>query len=186
MKRVLGYILILCLAFTMVPSAVFAEDTVVDNSHLITYEMPGPYDYYIDSDPMQITDEEFYGVWDDTMQRWSSEPYFRYDDFPAMIRVKEAAQAGQYDVAKDELLEYYRSIKDQRVVPYPTTPSKKHYLISKALQKNVYSVNFLAGTSDGSRSILRNETAGEILVRIEKRQKIDPRSNYKGTEKGRC
>ncbi len=146
MKRVLGYILILCLAFTMVPSAVFAEDTVVDNSHLITYEMPGPYDYYIDSDPMQITDEEFYGVWDDTMQRWSSEPYFRYDDFPAMIRVKEAAQAGQYDVAKDELLEYYRSIKDQRVVPYPTTPSKKHYLISKALQKNVYSVNFLAGT----------------------------------------
>ncbi len=146
MKRLIGFVLILCLAFTMVPSAVFAEDTPVDNSHLITYKMPGPYDYYIDGDPMQITDEEFFGVWDYAMQRWSSQPYFRYDDFPDMIRVKEAAQAGQYDVAKNELLEYYRSVKDQRSVPFSTTPSAKLHLVSKALQKNVYSVNFLAGT----------------------------------------
>ena len=64
MKRILGYVLIFCLVFTIVPSAVFAEDTVTDNSHLITYEKPGPYDYVIDEDPMQITDEEFFGVWE--------------------------------------------------------------------------------------------------------------------------
>ena len=75
MKRLIGYVLTLCLILTMVPSAVFAEDTVVDNSHLITYEKPGPYDYYIYPDPMQISDEDFFGVWDDSMQRWSKQPY---------------------------------------------------------------------------------------------------------------
>ena len=119
---------------------------MVDNSHLITYEKPGPYDYYIDPDPMQISDEDFFGVWDDSMQRWSKQPYFRYDDFPAMIRVKEAAQAGQYNVAKDELLEYYRSIQDERSIPYTSVPSYKMYITSKAFQKNLYAVNFSSGT----------------------------------------
>ena len=143
MKRLLSLVLILCFAVTFMPSSVFASE---DLSDLITYEMPGPYDYYIDKDPMQISDEEFFGVWDDAMQMWTSKPYFRYDDFPAMAAVKQAAQAGEYEIAKDELADYYRSIQNERYVPYNSTPSLKMRLVSKALQKNVYTVNFSSGT----------------------------------------
>jgi len=146
MKRLFSYVLILCFAVTCIPLNVFGAE---NNSDLITYEKPGPFDYYIDGDPMQISDEEFFGVWDNAMQRWSSEPYFRYDDFPDMILVKEAAQAGQYDVAKDELLAYYRSIKDERSVPYTSSPALKMRLQSEALQKNVYAVDFSSGNING-------------------------------------
>ena len=150
MKRILGYVLIFCLAFTLVPSAVFAEDTTppVDNSNLITYEKPGPYDYYIDSDPMQITDEEFLGVWDAEMEEWTSAPYFRYDDFPDMAPVKEAVMEGDYDLAKEELLEYYRGVKDERSY-LVTSVSKQDLIKAEALQKNVYCVNAMNGTVQG-------------------------------------
>ena len=150
MKRILGYVLIFCLAFTLVPSAVFAEDTSssLDNSHLITYEKPGPYDYVIDEDPMQISDEEFFGVWDETLDEWTLQPYFRYDDFADMAPVKEAVMDGDYDEAKEALLEYYRGIKDERGY-LESVPGKSALIRSEALQKNVYTVNAMNGSVQG-------------------------------------
>jgi len=122
------------------PSAVFAEEAVSDNSHLITYEKPGPYDYYIAEDPMQISDEEFFGVWDSTLQKWTSEPYFRYDEFPDMLPVKNAVLDGDYDLAKEELLTYYRSVQPSRSMNETSNPGSAARIMSEALQKNVYGV----------------------------------------------
>lgn len=131
------------------PSAVFAEDAVTDNSHLITYEKPGPYDYVVDGDPMQISDEEFFGVWDSTAGEWTSQPYFRYDEFPDMIKVKEAAQLGNYSRAKDELLEYYRGVQSERMIPVMTNTGRNRLIRSEALQKNVYVVSAFNGYIQG-------------------------------------
>ena len=149
MKRILGYVLIFCLVFTLVPSAVLAEDTTPpDNSNLITYEKPGPYDYVIDEDPMQLSDETFFGVWDEVAGEWTSQPYFRYDEFPDMEPVKTAVQEGDYDAAKDALLEYYRGVKDERSY-LEAAPSKSSLVRSEGLQKNVYTVNAMNGQIQG-------------------------------------
>ncbi len=148
MKRLLGYVLILCLTCTLVPSAVFAEDTVMDYSELITYEKPGIYDYVIDEDPMQISDEKFFGIWDNEAEEWISQPYFRYDEFPEMIGVKEAVQGGDYDLAKEELLTYYRSVRDERYIPVSSV-SKNDKIRTEALEKNVYCVSGMNGKIQG-------------------------------------
>lgn len=141
MKRLLAYVLMLCLACTLVPTAVFADDAVTDNSHLITYEKPGTFDYYIDGDPMQIEDDEFFGVWDEELGDWSKKPYFRYDEFPEMIKVKEAAMDGDYLLAKDELLAYYLKVRDSRYLPITKNPGGQTRLRAQLLEKNVYASN---------------------------------------------
>ena len=90
MKKIVIYTLLVCFAITLSPVSAFA-----DTSELITYEQPKNwYDYVIDKDPMQISDEEFFGVWDSELEMWTSRPYFRYDDFDGMLPVKEAAMEG--------------------------------------------------------------------------------------------
>jgi len=140
MKRILCSVLIFCLAFTLVPSAVFAEEAV-DNSHLITYQKPGTFDYEIATDPMQIADDEFFGVWDEEAQDWEKQPYFRYDEFPDMIKVKEAAMAADYDLAKDELLNYYLEVRDSRYTKPTSNPGATAKSIALALEKNVYAIS---------------------------------------------
>ena len=140
MKRFLCSVLIFCLAFTFVPSAVFADE-ITDNSNLITYKKPGTFDYEIATDPMQIADDEFFGVWDDGIQDWVKQPYFRYDEFPDMIKVKEAAMAADYDLAKDELLNYYMSVRDSRYAKPTSNPGATAKSIALALEKNVYAVS---------------------------------------------
>jgi len=149
MKRFFSYVILLCLVCTLIPSAVFAEGEVLDNSHLITYDKPGPYDYYIDEDPMQISDEDFFGVWDKESQKWVSKPYFRYDEFPDMAKVKEAAQDGDYDLAKEELLTYYREVAPSRFIPQTTYPGRTANIMADALQKNVYGVTSQNGAVQG-------------------------------------
>ncbi len=140
MKRFLCSVLIFCLAFTFVPSMAFADEAV-DNSHLITYQKPGTYDYVIDEDPMQIADDEFFGAWDDEAQDWAKQPYFRYDEFPDMIKVKEAAMAADYDLAKDELLNYYLEVRDTRYTKTTSNPGATAKSIALALEKNVYPIS---------------------------------------------
>jgi len=142
MKRFLCSVLIFCLAFTLVPSAVFADE-VVDNSHLITYQKPGTFDYQIATDPMQIADDEFFGAWSGDAENgeWIKQPYFRYDEFPDMIKVKEAAMAADYDLAKEELLNYYRSVRDSRFTEPTTNPGNTAKSIALALEKNVYPIS---------------------------------------------
>ncbi|MBR5517621.1 MAG: DNRLRE domain-containing protein [Clostridia bacterium] len=145
MKKIISFALLICMLTTLTP--VFASETEADTSELITYDAPDNWDdYVIDSDPMQITDEEFFGVWDKDLEKWTSKPYFRYDDFADMLPVKEAAMEGDYDLAKDELLKYYKGVAPERSIPQATHPGKVKRMTSLALEKNAYYVNTMNGS----------------------------------------
>ena len=58
------------------------------------------------SDPMHVTDEEFFGVYDGS--KWTTEPSFNYAKYPDMAAIEKAAKAGDYAKCKDELLKYYQ------------------------------------------------------------------------------
>ena len=142
MKKIVIYTLLVCFAITLSPVSAFA-----DISELITYEQPKNWkDYVIDKDPMQISDEEFFGVWDSELEMWTSRPYFRYDDFDGMLPVKEAAMEGDYLLAKEELLAYYREVLPTRSQPLDTHPGKTKRMASLALEKNAYYVNAMNGS----------------------------------------
>ena len=145
MKKLISFALLICMLVTITP--VFASETGADTSELITYDAPDNWDdYVIDSDPMQITDEEFFGVWDKELEKWTSKPYFRYDDFADLLPVKEAAMEGDYELAKDELLKYYQAVAPDRSIPQATHPGKVKRMTSLALEKNAYYVNTMNGS----------------------------------------
>jgi len=144
-KRLITFALLFCMLLTVMP--VSASEEEADTSELITYDQPDNWDdYVIDSDPMQITDEEFFGVWDKDAEKWTSKPYFRYDDFADMLPVKEAVMEGDYDLAKDALLAYYQSVAPERSEDQTTHPGKVKRMTSLALEKNAYYVNAMNGS----------------------------------------
>ena len=104
-----------------------------------------PYGYPMYGDPMHITDAEFFGVWDAVMQSWTTAPYFRYSDFPGMADVEAAAKAGNYETAKSELLEYYRSLQTSRAASSVSKPTDKDALYYELMARNVYAVGLISG-----------------------------------------
>ncbi len=146
MKRLITFALLICLLLTITPISASASQEA-DLSELVTYDQPDNWDdYVIDSDPMQISDEEFFGVWDKELEKWTSKPYFRYDEFPDMLPVKEAVMEGDYARAKDELLIYYQSVAPDRSEAQATHPGKVKRMSSLALEKNMYYVNAMNGS----------------------------------------
>lgn len=142
MKKLIAFALLVCFAVALSPVSAFA-----DTSDLITYQQPTSWnDYVIDKDPMQISDEEFFGVWSTELEMWTTKPYFRYDDFEGMLPVKEAVMSGDYMLAKDELLAYYQAVLPQRSLPQSTHPGKIKRMTSLALEKNAYYVNTMNGS----------------------------------------
>ena len=102
------------------------------------------YDFSVmNIDPMNITDEDFFGQYD----RYGNviiEPYFKYDEFPDMAAVKAAAMEGDYETAKAELYEYYRDKKYEKIgaIESVTDLAPLH---SELIARNMY-----ASTNNGS------------------------------------
>ena len=119
------------------------------------YESPwkedGTFDYYyypIYDDPMYISDEDFFGVWDESENAWSTYPYFRYTEYPEMSAVADAAKAGDYDQAKVEMLNYYKKMKSSRVPEKGTisdTGWEKYAIYLEAMARNTYPNGFISG-----------------------------------------
>ena len=119
MKRILSLILTIAIILSLgaTVSAKMGENCTNMNIFRPTddpiywYEQPrnedGSYDYFgypLYGDPQDIPDEEFFGKWDELENMWVYTPYFKYSEFPAMAKVEAAAKAGDYDLAKEELL----------------------------------------------------------------------------------
>jgi len=62
------------------------------------------------SDPQTTTDEELYGVWDDSAGVWTVEPLLDYENKPALSEIEEAAKtaSGDYAYCKELTLKYYQ------------------------------------------------------------------------------
>ena len=70
--------------------------------------------------PTPASDKDFKN--NSNWETWTSSS--GYDDFDGMRSVKEAAMSGDYLLAKDELLAYYRDVLPTRSQPQATHPGK--------------------------------------------------------------
>ena len=91
----------------------------------------------IEEDPMLITDEEFFGVFDEEGNEIVPS-YFRYDEYPEMAAVKEAAMKGDYEAAKEAYYAYYLPMKYELIAPQ-TSLSATTLLHCEMQARNVYS-----------------------------------------------
>jgi len=73
-------------------------------------------------DPMYMSDEAFFGKWDEINLEWIIPPVLRYDDYPELFGVEASAKEGDYKNAKHELRAYYNSKPEDTIYKY--TPSE--------------------------------------------------------------
>ena len=139
MNRIISFALMFSIAVMLLSSVNFVS---ADNSDLILYNPPeSTFDYYIEGDPQDITDEEFFGVWNKDAQIWTSKPYFDYDKYEGLAHVEYAVKEGNYDTAKDELLSYYRSVREDRSLDPASHPGSAYVKRAEALGLNAYTVS---------------------------------------------
>ena len=81
-------------ASTYIPQRIHAQETDI--------ELP---EYY--TDPMVISDADFFGVWGSS--DWTTSPMLDYEAYPGLEAVENSVRASDYTAAKEELLEYYRN-----------------------------------------------------------------------------
>lgn len=71
-------------------------------------------------DPMHLSDEDFFGKWNEVLGTYEKEPALRYGEYPALSEVEYYAKRGAYAQAKEELLSYWRG-RDPKL-SYEVTP----------------------------------------------------------------
>ena len=112
----------------------------------------GNHDYFgypMYGDPMDIADEEFFGIWDEYTNMWSVPPKFRYPEYPDMAAVEAAAKVGDYETAKYELREYFKGVTMRGDTTATSAPSAKYPVYMEALSKNVYAYAYISSESVG-------------------------------------
>jgi len=62
-------------------------------------------------DPQHMTDEDFFGVWNDSEDNWDVLGKLDYESYPDLSAVEDAAKSGDYALAKEELLLYMKNRK---------------------------------------------------------------------------
>ncbi len=90
---------------------------------------------YVDN-KISISDEEFYGAYNNDTGEWTRTGYFDYEKYPEMYAVQEAAKAGNYALAKQEVLEYYRETYKYYTTPKPGAATRTGILSTYLLQNN--------------------------------------------------
>jgi len=111
--------------------------------------MSTTFNYKILKDPMRVSDEDFFGIWDSEKQVFKKEGIFDFDKYSKeLASVICAVKSGDYKLAKDELLRYYRENR----IPDLYKARETHEGIDEetrmrclALEKNVYSANSMNG-----------------------------------------
>jgi hypothetical protein len=86
-------------------------------------------------DPMHVSDDNFFGVWNTAQNRWTTSPILRYDKLPALSAVAEQVKKGDYAKAKDELLIYYRN---RDTVPDYKLPTGQNYVSAEMMTEKIY------------------------------------------------
>ncbi len=171
MKKILSFILIVCVIASLITGIsymntenVYARLDGEDNRQVyqptddpVFYYQPpvdesGNHDYFgypMYDDPQDITDEEFFGKWDDVAGEWVLEPYFRYSDFPEMKLVEDAARAGDYAAAKEKILKYYKDVPNRGEKSSYNIPDAKIETYLEALSRNIFAYAYISSESIG-------------------------------------
>ena len=141
MKKAISLLLSMVLAFSVMGGTVVNASGAYDDNGKYIYRND-TFEFDIEGDPMHMTDEEFFGQWDNVECRWRIDPYFKYSDYPEMAEVEEAVKEGDYELAKEELLDYYISKKDEHISPV-TSVSSNDRVQSELLMRNFYASSTL-------------------------------------------
>ena len=87
-------------------ASITSGDVTVDKTFVFTVLADEAF-----SDPQHMTDEEFFGLWNDSENEWGIKGKLDYDSFPDLSAVEDAAKSGDYTLAKEELLLYMKTRK---------------------------------------------------------------------------
>jgi len=167
-KKITALILVLLLSLPQ--GIAFAESSAED-----TAETSFNFDEYVFTDPIEEnpkfpTDEEFFGEWDGT--DWVKTPELDYSYISKygmdLSEVESCVKEGNYQAAKEKLLEYYRFINDKRGLT-PLTPSIQTEGIAKLM---LYNMHDMAGGSYRLADIFE-VTSQEGYVEVEMLDQID-------------
>lgn len=90
---------------------------------------------YVD-DKINISDEAFYGEYNEATGQWTQPGYLNYEEYPDMEPIQTAARRGDYQTAKEEALEYYRD-QYASYTQLPARPSTTDRLQVTLMQNNV-------------------------------------------------
>lgn len=91
--------------------------------------------------PLFLTDEQFFGKWNNVSGQYNIEGKLDYNFINTVLGlnfnlkdVEEAVKAGDYDTAKEKLLEYYRNVYNRRGAGAPPSSRRQNLLARLALQ----------------------------------------------------
>ncbi len=95
------------------------------------------YDQYDElmQDPQVIQDADFFGVWDGS--KWTRQPYFDYSYSSDLAATEAAAKQGDYEAAKEEILEYYRNTFKTHRRGLAAVSDKRKRLVAQATFENL-------------------------------------------------
>ncbi|WP_407270178.1 immunoglobulin-like domain-containing protein [Radiobacillus sp. PE A8.2] len=69
-------------------------------------------------DVSDMSDDNFFGVWDDNSSEWTVNGKINYDYSDELQPVEDNVKAGDYAGAKEALLAYYQNRTEQTILPY--------------------------------------------------------------------
>lgn len=87
------------------------------------------------SDPMKLSDEDFFGSWNEEIGSFDETPVLQYDTIDGLEQVEYYAKRGNYSAAKEELLKYYKN-RDENLC-YETEPSNNKSLSTQVASEHI-------------------------------------------------
>ena len=140
MKKIISIILTFIFIASCLPVAYAAGAYDEDGKYIYR---TSTYDFeIIQDDPQHMTDEVFFGKWDEDTQAWKIEPLLKYgdEDFPGLAPIEEAVKEGDYYAAKIALMEYYLPQKYNKVSKVMSVNDESFFEI-KFRERNMYAAS---------------------------------------------
>jgi len=164
MRKILSLTIVLVMIMTVIPTAgilVSASENGVNSFSIAgTESLYSEFaDYY--DDPNWITDEDFFGVWDEENGTWIKESYFNYEKYSEeLAEVEEAAKAGNYALAGEKITDYYREKFLAR--PIKETYNESTIIAAKMACYNVFGAHNYTNTDIVQFSQTEKLISGDI------------------------
>ena len=160
LKRLVTAFLLCCILAVYIPGTlVTVEAKQVASLDISNSE--GWYSEFDYSDPMWITDEDFFGKYDAINGEWIKTPYFLYDDYEGLSQVKECVMQGNYEDAKYLITEYYKIKFQNQPRAIKSTTDPRDVLKAQVMAHNSF---LLSGTvlDIMEFSPVENDVVGDI------------------------
>ena len=104
------------------------------------------------TDTTGISDADFFGVWNNTSSKWTTSPQLDYAKVTGLSAVENAAKKGDYTLAKEELLKYYKNRTSIKYPQSPYAPATYNYIYWAMNDAMTYKDEYIADININSTS----------------------------------